>query len=75
MVAQWEEHDTWPSRNRSLDWHWECATCSEQYDFYRELSTWYVIRKADADKLRSLRDRADEKALWESIDKFEIPFR
>jgi hypothetical protein len=73
--GEWQEHDTWVGKNRSIP-GFKCETCSKQYEFYRELSSHYVIRKADADTLRSMKeDRTAEKAFWENIDKYEIPFR
>ncbi len=77
MIAEWEEHDTWVSPNRSITWSFDCPDCTEKYEFYDELaSRRYVISKTDAEKLRSLKgDRAASDALWDSIDKVEVPFK
>lgn len=50
MLAEWSEHDTWPSPNRSIAWSFECADCDAQYEFYGE----YIIKKTDAAKVRAL---------------------
>ena len=77
MIAEWQEHDTWVSPNRSITWSFNCHNCSTEYEFYRKFaSPCYVIRKVDGEKLRSMEDnRAAADALWESIDKAQVPLR
>jgi len=50
MIAEWEEHDTWPSSNRSIVWRFECLECAVEYEFYHH----HIVRKRDADKHRAM---------------------
>jgi hypothetical protein len=76
MIGAWQEHNTYPSNNKSITWRFECEACSEQYEFYHELLSQYVIRKSEADKLRAVKnDRPATKALGESIEKSAVPYR
>jgi hypothetical protein len=53
MIAEWEEHDTWPGPgpNRNIRWRFECFHCTAEYIFYSPLvGLLYVVGKGDAQK-------------------------
>jgi hypothetical protein len=54
MIAEWEEHDTWPSPNRRIQWSFACANCAAEYEFYSHLVGLYTVRRGDADRHREL---------------------
>jgi hypothetical protein len=53
MVAEWEEHDTWPSTNHYYRWHFACPICATEYAFYPEDRP-YMVRRKDADQHRDV---------------------
>lgn len=56
MLAEWKEHDTWPSSNRYIKWHFECADCAAEYEFTDFIDA-QVVRKTDAQKLDGASDQ------------------
>jgi hypothetical protein len=50
MIAEWAEHDTWPSPNRSIQWSFACPNCDVEYQFYGHLGVPHTVRKGDAEK-------------------------
>jgi hypothetical protein len=50
ILAEWSEHDTWPSPNKSIGWSFICDDCDAKYAFSGDV----IILRADADKYREL---------------------
>lgn len=59
MLAEWSEHDTWPSPNRSISWSFNCHDCQAKYTF----AGWrpHIVLRADAEKHAAL-TKASHKA-------------
>jgi hypothetical protein len=53
MIAEWEEHDTWPSTNRSITWSFACNNCAAGYEVYSYRGS-YTVQKRDAERHREL---------------------
>lgn len=73
MTAEWEEHDTWPSSNRHLNWSFECPKCKSEYVFYNHGST-HIVRTEDAEKHRAMladRDAARRQAYDVAAPRYE----
>jgi hypothetical protein len=72
IVAEWEEHDTWPSSNQSITWHFECDECSDRYTFYDDLGT-SLVRKSDAarDRLLIAAYKAANLNVYEAAKRYE----
>src|SRR6266436_5664864 len=60
ILASWEEHDTWPSPNRSIDWAFKCSDCEKQFCFGGLFSADYILRLEDAEKAGELRMRQEK---------------
>lgn len=73
IVAKWEEHDTYPSSNRSITWRFECDECSNQYTFYDDLLGTVLVRKADAARDRALiaTHTAANKKVYEAAKQYQ----
>jgi hypothetical protein len=72
IIAEWEEHDTWPSSNRCITWRFECDECAAQYVFYYNPRC-CLVRQADADSHRAMiaaREAADSK-VYEIAKKYK----
>jgi len=54
IVAQWEEHDTYPSPNRHYTWSFQCPACAAEYEFYTYILGPYIVRKVDVKKHRAI---------------------
>jgi hypothetical protein len=53
LIAQWEEHDTWPSPNRHYTWYFACEKCAAEYEVYGEFKP-AIVRVEDAKQHRAL---------------------
>ena len=42
MIAEWQEHDVYPSGNRLVRWRFECTECSDNYVFRDR----YIVQKS-----------------------------
>ena len=52
IVAEWEEHDTWPSPNKYPTYRLECPACNARYSFSRILGYGTcLLLKADEETL------------------------
>ncbi len=60
MIAEWEEHDTWPSPNRNIQWSFACPACEAEYEFYGYILGPYTVRKGDAETHRALVGQLNE---------------
>jgi hypothetical protein len=57
MLAEWSEHDTWPSPNRSIGWSFQCPDCEAKYVF---AGIWTeIILRTDAEKLAELASESE----------------
>ena len=50
MIAEWEEHDVYPTGSRFVEWRFECPECAANYVFCEQ----YVVRKDDAERHRAM---------------------
>jgi len=52
MLAEWSEHDTWPSSNRGISWSFNCPDCQAKFVF---VGLWTeIILRTDAEKHSAL---------------------
>ena len=52
MLAEWSEHDTWPSPNRSIGWSFQCPDCEAKYVFSGMWTE--IVSRVDAEKYAQL---------------------
>lgn len=53
VIAEWQEHDVYPSSNPYRHWRFECSQCASRYVFYEHMGE-YMVRKTDADEHRAM---------------------
>ena len=73
MLAEWQEHDTWPSSSRCIRWHFECPDCAMGYEFVDILGQ-HIVGKGDALEYLTMRaayDQAYQRVLDIAVPKYE----
>ncbi|HUJ50736.1 MAG TPA: hypothetical protein VLW25_11070 [Bryobacteraceae bacterium] len=50
LIGEWKEHDTWPSSNKYIQWHFDCGSCATEYVF----KGLHFVRVSDAQKYEAL---------------------
>lgn len=53
LIAEWEEHDTWPSPNKHYSWHFDCEACAAEHTIYGEVKA-AIVRTADAERHQTM---------------------
>jgi len=54
LIGQWQEHDTWVSSNRHVQWRFGCPACTAEYVFFSPTLQTYIVRKSDAEKYQAM---------------------